>query len=159
MEEVMKAIDIKCKDIESHWYSNILEDWSPDGEYIQYLMNQMSNNVYLPPVIVVREGGKYIIVNGHHRVYASLKMGAETLKAFVFDGTFQDTEPLRKAEVLLKEYDSGNDYKYQVSGYLDRWSANADKHDFVNRYRPIIRLDPFRWIVRVIRSFFQSDSG
>ena len=131
---------INIKKIRSHWYSNIIEEWHPDPEYIDYLKQKIKKKEYLPAIILVGEADAYVIVSGHHRFYAHVVAGEKRIKAFVLDGKFADTEPLRKAEVLLKKYDQKTKYKYQFSGYLDRWAAVAEKHEFINKYRPIHRI-------------------
>ena len=135
-----KPLYININKIRSHWYDNILEDWHPNPEHIDYLKHKIKKEEYMPAIVLVREADGYVIVNGHHRFYAHIVAGEKQIKAFVLDGTFEDTEPLRKAEVLLKKYDEKTKYKYQFSGYLDRWAAAAEKHDFINRYRPIYRI-------------------
>lgn len=136
-----KPLYINIKEIRSHWYDNIQEEWHPDPEHIDYLKKMIEKKEYMPAIILVRATDGYVIVNGHHRFYAHVVSGEKRIKAFVLDGTFEDTEPLRKAEVLLKKYDEKTKYKYQFSGYLDRWAAAAEKHDFINRYHPIYRID------------------
>lgn len=136
MEVVWLEIDM----VRSHWYRDIMEDWQPEPGYIRHLLDMMRQGGYVPPVVAVLEDGAYVLVNGHHRYYAHLVAGEKKIKALVIDGAFEDSEPLRKAEVLLKEYDQSTGYKYQVSGYLDRWAAAVEKHDFVNTYRPVYRV-------------------
>ena len=148
----MKPVWLKISELRSHWYENILEEWHPDLAYVDYLKKQIKKGEYLPPIVVVQEDEGYVVVNGHHRYYAHLVMGEKRIKAFVLEGTFEDTEPLRKAEVLLKKYDEKTEYRYQFSGYLDRWAAAAEKHDFINRYRPIHRIDIYHATRKVLRA-------
>ncbi len=148
----MKPILLKLSEIRSHWYDNILEEWHPDYEYIDYLEEKIKNDEYLPPIIVVAETNGYVIVNGHHRFYAQLRLGKKHIKAFVLDGTFKDTEPLRKAEVLLKKYDQRTKYKYQFSGYLDRWAATAENYDFINKYCPVYSIGIYSGLQRLIKA-------
>jgi len=136
----MKPKYLKISTIYSHWYSNILDEWKPDQEYINYLKKKIQNKEYMVPILVVQEKGGYIIVNGHHRFYAQLCLENEYIKGFILDGTFKDTEPLREAEVLLKYYDKKTEYKFQFSAYLDRWAATAENKTFINKYRPIYRI-------------------
>jgi hypothetical protein len=133
----MNSVWLKMEEIRSPWFESILEEWHPDPSYIEYLKERIKKGEYLAPVVVVRGDRGYVIVNGHHRYYAYLTMRKKRIKGFVLEGTFEETEPLRKAEVMLKEYDKKTSYKYQFSGYLDRWAAAAEKQDFVNSYRPV----------------------
>ena len=148
----MRPAWLKLSEIRSHWYENVLEEWHPDPKYVDYLKNQIEKGEYLAPIVVVRETSGFVVVNGHHRYYANLLMDKKRIKGFVLDGSFEDTDPLRKAEVLLKEYDQKTEYKYQFSGYLDRWAAAAERRDFINRYRPVRRIDVYHAIREVLKA-------
>ena len=37
------------------------------------------------PTIVVKTGGRYILVDGHHRAVASVKLGLKTIDSYVVD--------------------------------------------------------------------------
>ena len=151
----MRPNYLKLSEIRSNWYSNILEQWHPDPGYIAYLRENIEKKEYFPPILVISDSGGYIIVNGHHRVYAHLVAGEEYINGFILDGTFKDTEPLRKAEVLLKQYDEKTQYKYQFSGYLDRWAATAENHGFINKFQPIYRLDIYFEVKRLFKVIYR----
>lgn len=134
MNHYIKEIDLAK--IKSKWVKDIIAEWQPDPGYIEHLQKQLAAGEYLPPIVVVEEGEFYYIVNGHHRYYASLVGGAKKIKCIRIAGSFEDSEPLRKAEVMLKEFDQKTEYRYQFSGYLDRWAAAAEDRGFINKYRP-----------------------
>ena len=106
-------------------------------------------------VIVVKEKEGYYIVNGHHRCYASMKMGEKKIKCIVIEGTFEESEPLRKAEVLLKKFDQKTNHRYQFSGYLDRWAASIEGYDFSNRYRPTLSIHLYELLKKIKRKFLR----
>lgn len=135
--------------IKSKWYADLLSDWKPDEDYIKFILKKIEKNEYVAPVIVVKEKQNFFIVNGHHRCYAWLKSGKQKIKCIVIDGTFEDSEPLRKAELLLKEFDRKTEYRYQFSGYLDRWAAAAEGHDFINRYRPTLGFMLYKFLRKI----------
>lgn len=138
---------IAIQQVKSKWYRDIFTEWQPpDPGYIDYLLNCLKKNQYIAPIVVVREGDIYYIVNGHHRYYAHLKAGENSIKCIVIEGSFEESEPLRKAEVLLKEFDQKTGYRYKISGYLDRWAAAEEKHGFVNKYRPTYKFRLYRWL-------------
>ena len=129
----MKTIEIiDISRIKSRWYNNILSDWKPDREYVEFLKKSIKEDHYIPPVIVTKEGHDYCIVNGHHRLYALMELGKEKIKCIVISGTFEDSEPLRKAELLLKEFDKNTDFRYRFSGHLDRWAASLENQNYIN---------------------------
>jgi hypothetical protein len=150
----MSKHDIKFIDtekIKSNWFDDLLSDWKPDRDYIRFIQNKIKKKQYIAPVIVVKEKENYIIVNGHHRCYALLKTGAKEIKCLVIEGTFEQSEPLRKAELMLKAYDRETNYRYQFSGYLDRWAASVEGHDFINTYRPSVGYVLYRNLKKFIK--------
>ena len=141
---------IALEKVKSKWYTDIFKEWHPDRQYIEFLVKNVKEKKYTPPVIVVEESGVYYLVNGHHRYYAHLEAGEKNIKCIVISCTFAESEPLRKAEVLLKEFDQKTEYRYQLSGYLDRWAAEAEAHHFINKYRPTIKLRLYKWLKRLL---------
>lgn len=152
MNHYIKEIDLAR--IKSKWVKDIITEWQPDPHYIEHLKKQLTAGEYLPPIVVVKEGDDYYIVNGHHRYYASLVHGAKTIKCIRIEGTFADSEPLRKAEVMLKEFDQKTDYRYQFSGYLDRWAAAAEEKRFINKYRPTYTFRLHRFLKKIKKQLF-----
>lgn len=150
MSKVVQHIDIQ--NIKSKWYDNVLTQWQPDQKFVDHLVQTIRDNGYIAPVVVVKEDdGFYYIVNGHHRFYAHLKTGQKKMKCILIQGTFEQSEPLRKAEVLLKEFDQKNDYRYQFSGYLDRWAADAEEQKFINKYRPTYKFRLHRFLKKLLK--------
>lgn len=148
MKRNIKTIDIKK--IRSKWHEDVLTQWQPpDPGYIEFLIKCLKNKEYIAPIVLVKEGEYFYIVNGHHRYYASLKAGEKNMKCIVIEGTFEESEPLRKAEVLLKELDQKTEYRYQFSGYLDRWAAAAEKHHFINKYRPTYKFRLYKFLKKI----------
>jgi len=149
MKNRITSIDIWK--VKSKWYRDIFAQWQPpDPGYIDHLLVLLKKKQYIAPIVVVREGDGYVIVNGHHRYYAHLKAGVKTIKCIVIEGTFEESEPLRQAEVLLKEFDQKTGYRYKFSGYLDRWAAAEEEHGFINKYRPTYK---FRLVQRLKNRF------
>lgn len=155
----MKATWLPISEVRSPWYSDIRQEWHPSKDYIDHLKQEITGGQYVPPIVVVRDDSGFVLVNGHHRYYAHLVLGRQRIKALILDGTWEQTEPLRKAEVLLKGFDQKTQYKYQMSNYLDRWAAAVEKQDFVNKYRPIRRVDLISSMLRLGRSLRRSLTG
>ncbi|MCP5050161.1 MAG: ParB N-terminal domain-containing protein [bacterium] len=143
---------IKIEKIKSKWYKDIFTEWHPDKDFVSFLKKRIEEKQYIPPIVVVNEGDVYYIVNGHHRYYAHAEAGEKTIKCIVLEGTFEESEPLRKAEVFLKEFDQGTEYRYQFSGYLDRWAAAAEEHGFINKYRPTYKFRLRKLLKKLFRS-------
>jgi len=144
---------IPVEKIKSKWYTDMRTQFQPEMKYIQFLEKEIRDKKYISPIVVVKEGEDYFIVNGHHRFYAHLITGQAQIKCILIEGTFEQSEPLRKAEVLLKEYDQKTQYKYQFSGYLDRWAASAEEHEFINKYRPTYSFRIHKFLKKIINKF------
>jgi hypothetical protein len=136
--------------VKSKWYTDTLAQMQPDMQYIEYLKKETREKKYIAPIVVTREGDYYYVVNGHHRYYAGLASGEKEIKCIVIEGTFEESEPLRKAEVLLKEFDRKTGYRYQFSGYLDRWAAAVEERNFINKYRPTYKFRIHKLLKRII---------
>lgn len=152
------ATYIDIVQIKSWWHPDLLADWQPNRGYIDYIKQAIRKGDYLAPVIVVKEDETFWIVNGHHRVVAHLELNEKQVKCIILEGTFEESEPLRQAEVLLKKFDRNTGYRYQFSGYLDRWAAAAEKHEFINKYRPTFRFRIRRWLKRLRERWFGTNS-
>lgn len=148
MKNSVKQVSVE--EIKSKWFDDIFSEWQPEPDFIAYLIKQVKEGEYMAPIVVVRESGIYYIVNGHHRYYAQVKAGKKRIKCILLDGTFEASEPLRKAEVLLKEFDQKTEYKYQFSGYLDRWAAAQEEHHFINKYRPTYKFRLARFLKKLL---------
>jgi hypothetical protein len=142
--------NVKLEEIKSKWHENLITDWQPDKEYVEFLKKKIANNDYLAPIVVVQEGKYFYIVNGHHRYYAHLAAGKKKIKCILIEGTFAESEPLRKAEVLLKEFDQKTGYRYRFSGYLDRWAAAVEEHNFINKYRPTYKFRLYKFLKKIL---------
>ena len=147
MAKNIQSIDIKK--IKSKWFKDIFAEWQPDFDYVAFIKKNIKEKQYIVPIVVVREDDFFYIVNGHHRYYAYAEAGEKTIKCIVIEGTFEDSEPLRKAEVLLKEFDQKTQYRYQFSGYLDRWAAAAEEHNFINKYRPTYKFRLYKFLKKI----------
>jgi len=140
---------IELRRIKSKWYGDLFTEWQPNKNYNEYLKSCIKRKKYLPPIVVAEEGDVFYIVNGHHRYYAHAELGKKTIKCILIEGTFKSCEPLRKAEVLLKEFDQRTEYRYQFSSYLDRWAAAAEKQAFINKYRPTFMFKLYLWVSKI----------
>lgn len=49
----------------------------------KYFMNMHRKGEFIPPIAVVRSGGKYVVVDGHARVEAYRKLGIKNIPAVV----------------------------------------------------------------------------
>lgn len=136
--------------IKSKWYDDIISEWKPNQEYINYIKNKILKNEFIPAILLVQNNNCFYIINGHHRFYAHIQSNKKSIKSIIIDGNFDDTEPLRKAEVLLKKYDQKTNYNYQFSGYLDRWAATVENNVFINQFTPRVNLNLSKKIKNIV---------
>jgi hypothetical protein len=127
---------ISINRIHSYWYKNIEKEWKPNKEAILAIENHYNQFHKLTPIILSTEtDGKYYIVDGHHRFYAALKLGLDTIDSVVLDLAFEQTKKIRDAEILLKQFDQETNYEYNLSAFvksylgyrLNRYYSNSFK--------------------------------
>jgi hypothetical protein len=105
--------------IKSYWHNDIESDWKPDKEAISMLIDQYNKTGYFAPIILSTEAnGDHLIIDGHHRFYSAKKMQLPSIDTVVTKISFSDSEKIRAAEVLLKEFDIETNYKYELSSFL-----------------------------------------
>mgnify|MGYP003981580949 CR=1 FL=1 len=110
---------IQLSEIKSHWYKDIESDWKPDDEAISLLTGGYNQTGCFVPIILSTESnGDHLIIDGHHRFYAAKKIGLHNIDVLVTEMTFSESENLRSAEVLLKEFDIQTNYKYDLSSFM-----------------------------------------
>lgn len=129
---------IPVKEVKSYWHKNIRQDFKPYQPYIDRLVKKIRIRQKIAPILVVKEKDGYVIVDGHHRVFACLIAGKKLVPAILIEGDFEDTKLLRKAEVALKEYDKKTGYKYHFSRVMRMWTQ-YNSYNFGNEGSGLIR--------------------
>lgn len=105
--------------ISSHWYKDIEKEWKPNPEAIQALKKEYSRIESFVPILLSKESdGRHLIVDGHHRYYAAIKLGLQSIDAIILKMTFDETSQIRQAESLLKQFDKKTDYEYNMSHFM-----------------------------------------
>ena len=99
--------------------------WRPHPTHLATLVDAILAGASLPPILVVEEAGKFVIVNGHNRVYACREAGVSMIRAVILEGDFESTEDLRMADIRLKAYDRKTGYKYDFGAVLTEWTTNV----------------------------------
>jgi len=132
----MGVVKILLKDISSYWYKNIEEEWNPNKEAISILKNEYKKGKKFVPILLSREkDGRYLIVDGHHRYYAILKLGLDEIDAVILELTFEETLKIREAERLLKEFDKETNYKYNISSFMKSYLGYKLNRYYVNVFK------------------------
>ena len=117
--EFMGSQKVPLDEISSNWYDNIESEWKPNKEAIRELIKEFEKNGRFTPIVLSTEkNGTHLIVDGHHRFYAAHQLNVNEIDAIIVDLKFADTEKIRAAEVLLKEFDLDTNYKYSLSSFM-----------------------------------------
>ncbi|MEF1335845.1 ParB/RepB/Spo0J family partition protein [Vibrio rotiferianus] len=148
----MGVVKVSINNISSHWYSDVLTEMHPDPEAIDQIIQEYNEEKKLVPIILsTEENGEHIVIDGHHRLYASLKLNLTEIDAVITELTFEQTDKLRKAEVLLKQFDEETNFSYGISNYiksyfsyrLNRYYSNSFKKKMMKQtvwYRALRRI-------------------
>ena len=147
----IKAIPIEK--IISHWHEDIVNDWTPEPKLLEAIKKAFKNNETIAPVVVLETGSKYKIVDGHHRVRSAIDLGISEINSVILrDMTWEDTEPLRKAEVLLKQFDKDTSYRYGVSSFFKDYLANTLNTYYQNHFFDLTKKpNPFYSLLKNIK--------
>lgn len=150
--EIMGVIKLPTVSIKSNWYKNIMKDWSPNKRAIRLLLKQYAEDGKFFPIVVSTEtNGDHLIVDGHHRFYACLKLGVEEVDAIISPLSFQQTEKLRKAKGLLKEFDNDTQYTYCVSAFYKTFLAYSLNQYYRNVFSKLAARNNL--FFRIMRKF------
>ncbi len=106
---------MNLENIKSYHFANIY-DKDRTNRTIDKL-TKLKNEDFVPIILSTEKNGEHYIIDGHHRYFAAKKMNHKKINALVLDITFQKSEDIRKAEVLLKDFDYKTNFKYGISDY------------------------------------------
>jgi len=122
---------VEIDKVRSHWHQNILTDWNPDPQVIAALKTAIQGGRDFAPVVLTKKqsDGNYLIIDGHHRVRAALEEGKTQVPCFITELDWDESQPLRDADRLLKQFDANTGYQYKVSEYFKSYLGNT-----LNRY-------------------------
>lgn len=119
---IMGASKVKLNNISSRWYKNIARDFIPNAAVINELKKGYKEESHLAPILLSTEpDGSHFIIDGHHRCYAAYELGLKEIDAVICELTFAESEDLRKAENLLKNFDKRTDYQYNLDGFFKEY--------------------------------------
>ena len=147
---IQGATQIKLDKIKSYWFEDITKEWIPDKEYSNFLKTHLRRGKSILPILLSKEqDGSHYIIDGHHRYYAALTSGAQSINAIVADITFEESEQIRKAEVLLKQFDKKTGNKYRLSDFLKHYIAFSLNDYYKNAFRNITKSNARNIISRI----------
>lgn len=130
---------VSVNKIASHWHKNMLTDWQPEVAAIDILKQRIQQGGDITPIVLTREeNGRHLIIDGHHRVRAYLELGLDKIPAIITDLTWQQSEPIRQAESLLKTFDHGTDYQYNLSVFFKNFIAQRTNQYYRDHFHRLI---------------------
>lgn len=144
-------------EIKSYWHVDIESQFKPEKEAISLLISHYKRNGYFSPIILSTEdNGDHLIIDGHHRYYAAKKMQLSNIDAVIVNLSFFQSEKIRKAENLLKEFDIETNFKYDFSSYLKSFLGFKFNRYYKNVYNKKMKKMKvwYRALRRVKRAVF-----
>jgi hypothetical protein len=157
-EHVQGTVMLEMAKIGSYWFKDIATEWKHDRAYIADLKSRYRNGESVPPLVVCKptKDGIHHIVNGHHRYLAAKELGLSRLEVVILPMRFEETEELRHAESLLKQFDKRTGYEYGFTAFLNDYMAfkanRFYRNDFQRRLRKIHKL-PWNQFRRRLRPY------
>ncbi len=159
-ERVQGTLLLDLNKIASYWYQDLKTEWKRNQAYVDHLKSRYRNNEAIPPLIVSRPNrdGIHYIVNGHHRYLAAQEAGQAQVEAVVLPMSFEETEELRQAESLLKQFDKRTGYEHGLTAFLNDYLAfkfnRFYRNDFQRQLRKI-HQSPLHRARRAFRRFIK----
>ena len=145
--------DIKLEQIKSYHFANIYQK-DRSNRTIDKL-TKIKNQEFVPIILSTENNGDHYIIDGHHRYFAAKKLKLTKLKAIVLDITFKQSEDIRMAEVLLKNFDYKTNYKFGISDYWALYlSFKTNKFYYRDFDRKILRRSLLFKILKKIKKLF-----
>jgi hypothetical protein len=144
--------------IASYWFKDLKTEWKHNSAYIDDLKARFVNKEPVPPLIVSKpnQEGIHTIVNGHHRYLAAREAGLAQVEVIILPMSFEETEELRQAESLLKQFDKKTGYEHGLTAFLNDYVAfkfnRFYRNDFQRQLRKI-HASPLSKVRRTLRSF------
>jgi hypothetical protein len=119
------------------WYDVFRQEWQRNQDYIDALAARFRAGEAVTPIVVARPNaeGVHDIVNGHHRYLAAREAGCNQIEAVILDESFEETEELRQAELLLKKFDQRTGYKHDVTSFFNDFVAMKVNRFYKNDFR------------------------
>lgn len=146
---IVGSEEVAIERIRSKYFKDIYKEWPADRDYINYLKKKITSKEFIPLIPVCKENdGFYYIVMGHHRYLAYVESGFRQIHCVIVPGNFQQTEKLRKCEVLLKELDRETNYEYNFSSFWNDYIA----FKFNRHYRGHFKRKRLEFLIRNILS-------
>ncbi len=145
---------MNLENIKSYHFANIY-DKDRTNRTIDKL-TKLKNDDFVPIILSTEKNGEHYIIDGHHRYFAAKKMNRKKINALVLDITFQKSEDIRKAEVLLKDFDYKTNFKYGISDYWALYlSFKTNKFYYRDFDKKILKRSLlFRVLRKIKRMFF-----
>ncbi len=125
---------IDVRRIASRHFDDLMT-WQADRASIDRLKKAVSDGGRLAPILVTREeDGVFYIIDGHHRARALMELGKTEILAIKSDLSWEQSEPLRQVERILKKYDMETNYRYGFSNFMQEFIANKTNSYYKGHY-------------------------
>lgn len=140
-------------------YEDITTDWDYDRGFVQKIVGQFKAGQECFPILLSTEpDGTNMVIDGNHRLCAAHLAGVPELPCVVAPVTFDESEPFRRAETLLKRFDRHTGHQFSTVGFNKEWLAyKLGRHYAGHYYRNVTfkRIWPFRYWYEFKRNFYR----
>ncbi len=118
-----------------------LTTWQADRPSIDRLKKAISDGERLTPILVTKEeDGFFYIIDGHHRARALMESGKNKILAVKTDLSWEQSEPLRHVERILKKFDKETHYRYGFSNFVQQFLALKTNSYYKDHYAKFFSL-------------------
>jgi hypothetical protein len=104
--------------------SGVAASWSPDRSSMAAVTAAYTVGERVAPLVLSTESdGRHLVIDGNHRLAAARALGLRDINCIVTDLTWQQTVDFRRAEGLLKKFDSDTGHRFNTSGFNRQYFA------------------------------------
>jgi hypothetical protein len=146
--------DVAIYDITTR-FKDFLAEFHPDPRAIQELQQHLVSGAKLFPILLSTErDGTHRVIDGHHRLYAAMKLGRSHINALTSSLTYQQSEDFRRAEGLLKKFDKDTGGQYAVSAFMKEYVAYKTSRFYADVFYRLTTRSPYwrsrRWVRKIL---------
>ena len=149
--------NISIENIKSYNYPEFPKGWRGNKSYLTELESKfkLKKNTIAPLILTKKKQDYYYIIDGHHRLSIYKKLGYDKADCIITDLTFEESANLRKAESLLKDFDSETLNKYSMTEFYKSYLGQKLNNYYSGHFKKkIFRNNKIFQILRKIKRFF-----
>ncbi|WP_378924127.1 ParB/RepB/Spo0J family partition protein [Pelagicoccus mobilis] len=144
--KTMGVTPTRISQITSPWLEGKGPKWQANRDSINSITASIKEGIKSPPIILSTENdGSHYIIDGHHRFEAHKQLKLNTIDAIVTDITFKESEKIRKAEHLLKEFDIETNFKYSLCSFMKSYLGFRLNRFYTSAFKRKMKRQTWWW--------------